>query len=244
MFTPMRPSVQLSIGAGPSRAHHASRPRAGVLARRPSGRVTHPVRAVATHLLRERADLDRLLDLPGEAGLFEPRAVSSSRSALIATTGIRAVRSSCPERLRATSAPCMSGSRRSSRITSGIVLGRECDAFRGVRRIHRPESGGAQARPGRASGSCRCRRRSARVVMGVSSRRADPARDRRGPLPRSRGRAAACSTRSRTSRSRRCAAISTRCLPPWMRSGRTSSSRTSACPQQHRRGDPGRRAAA
>ena len=64
----------------------------------------------------------------------------------------------------------------------------------------------------------------------VSWSHADPARPRRGPLPRSRGDPAGCSRRSPTSRSARRAATSTSLLEAVdAENGRTSSSPTSAC---------------
>ena len=121
------------------------------------------------------------------------------------------------------------------------MLGRERDRLR--RRLPPRASGTRRlaARPGRASGSSRCRRRSGRAgdpaarcagggeVIAVSSPRADPARARRGSLPRPRRHPASAGDASPTSRSRPCAATSTRCSRPSRQSGRTSSSPTSAC---------------
>ena len=93
---------------------------------------------------------------PRASPRFPPATGHSSRR-----PGSAAVRSSSPS-LRAASAPSMSGSRRSISIDVRRVLGRERDPICARRRLERSEPGRARGRPERASGSRRCRRRSAR----------------------------------------------------------------------------------
>ena len=136
----------------------------GVLAPPPDGgpaqeRSPPCVCAIAAHLVRKLADADRLREVAREAGGEQPVAVALELQC--AERDDRNPRRSRtrPGALRATSMPSMSGSRRSSRITSGCCFGREHDPFAAA---STPRASGARqraARPGRASGSSRCRRR-------------------------------------------------------------------------------------
>ena len=135
----------------------------------------------------------------------------------------------------------MSGSRRSSRITSG---GSSAASAIGSPGRLPPRSSGARprgARPGRASGCSRCRRRSGRADIRGSAASWRRKRHRRilatcpsgSCSPRTSTSSAracgVCSRRETSSRSQRSARTSTRCSTRWMRSGRTSSSRISGC---------------
>ena len=202
-------------------------------------------RAVAAHLVRELADVDRLLEVAGEARRDEPVAASLESAARSARRPGSMPFAPRLASLRAASVPSMSGSRRSIRITSGQMLACERDPLGAVRRLERPEPGGAQHVPGELQvllvvvddqdeRAPRLSRLTGTAsgdgdVIAVSSTRADPARARRGSLPRPRGRPASARDASPTSRSRPCAAISTRSSLRSTRSGRTSSSPTSAC---------------
>ena len=154
----------------------------GVLARRQSR-----LRAVAAHLVRKPADVDRLLDVAGEA-----RRRAASRSSPPSVQ-----RAQCDDRdprrprfvprARAASAPSRSGSREVHQDDVRQALGRERDPLGAGLCLQRPEPGGAQHVAGELQVLARCRRRSGRAGTGVSSAHADPARARRGSLPRPRG---------------------------------------------------------
>ena len=188
--------------------------------------------------------MDRLLDPPGEAG--HPRAMHRcprASIALIATTGIRAVRSSCIERLPA-SAPFMSGSRRSIKITSGRCA--TASPMPSSARSPHPASGSRRrpGRPERASGSSRCRRRSGRGAWAYP-----PAMPIRVVLAEDHlivREGASASPRSAVRRRDRGGVRRPRL--PARRGGDGAAGRRHHghpdAPGEHRRGDPGRGAAA
>ena len=92
--------------------------------------------------VRELADADRLLEVAGEPGVEEParRARAAARSARRPGSAP----SARPASSRAASVPSMSGSRRSIRITSGRCSAASAIPSAPRRRLERPEPGGAQ----------------------------------------------------------------------------------------------------
>ena len=132
----------------------------------PGGRggASTPVRsgaalAVAAHLVRKRAHVDRLLEVAGETRRRQPVAAPRVGARRSARRPGSAPFARPPRSSRATSVPSMSGSRRSSRMTSGR---RSAASAIASSPVGRPRASGArrrEARPGRASGSSRCRRR-------------------------------------------------------------------------------------
>ena len=173
--------------------------RAGAGTRRP-GAAQPARRAVAAHLVRELADADRLLEVAGEPGRDEPvAALERQRAQRDDRDPPRCARqpARAPRRVRAVHV-------REPEVHQDHVrqvLGGERDPLGAGLRLERPEARRRAARRGRASGSCslsstirtsgrRAAAPGAGGVTGVSSAHADPARARRGPLPRPRGRPA------------------------------------------------------
>ncbi len=136
-------------------------PVTGVLAGcRSVGRSASRLGTEAANLVRERADVDRLVDAAGEAGCLEPVAVLPERRRTHRDHRILAVSSpswSC----RTTSTPCMSGSRRIQQVRHRACARPPARpppvrSSPPARRTRLP-----RGRPGRACGSARCRRRRA-----------------------------------------------------------------------------------
>ena len=116
----------------------------------------------APYLSGQRDDVDRLLDVAGEAGVAEPvaRALRAAVERDHRDAGGAPARPQAP---RSASLPSRSGRRRSIRTRSGSCCTGERDRVLAGRGLERVEPGVRGARPGRASRSDRCRRRSARA---------------------------------------------------------------------------------
>ena len=207
-------------------------------------RLGSPLRvgAVTTHLFRKRrrrgsASRATLRSRPPRATRRSPRAGST----LIATTGIRDVRTSFSSRRRAASAPSMSGSRRSIRMTSGTCSSASAIPSAPVRGLEGLEPVPREGRhPSELPVS---------VVVVDDQDHAAPAYPPAMPirlvlaedhLPRPRGRPAAPRDASPTSRS---AAVVRRPRRPARRGGRGGAGRRRHrhphAAGQHGRGDPG-----
>ena len=138
-------------------------------------------------------DVDRLLEIAGEARRQEPVAAPRVAARRSARRPVSAPVRSPSASSRATSVPSMSGSRRSIRMTSGRCSVASAIASSPRRRFERPEPGRAQHVPGelqvllvvvddqdeRRIASATSRTVWRRGVTAVSSARADPARARR-----------------------------------------------------------------
>ena len=197
----------------------------------PSARVGRACRT--PDLAGKRVDVDRLRDVAGEARLGQPLVTgieSAGPSPRRPGCAMCAARPEHPGGLRAIEI----GQAQVHQDDVGQVLGREGDAPRSaVAASTRPKPGHARARRERASGSCRCRRRSGRAgradITGVFSAHAHPASCSPRITTSSAKASGACSTRSPASRSRPSAGTSTRCSRRSTARRRTSWSPTSGC---------------